>query len=129
MRRREFIAALGGAAATWPLAALAQQPAMPFRQGLQEAGYREGQNAAIEYRARRLKRRSSNLKQRLASIRCTKTRRREIMRQAVHDLSRWNEFFQLISWVVTPLWVKQIEAFHHLLRLRPISIAGGKECT
>src|SRR5436190_24001744 len=68
MRRREFIAFLGGAAA-WPLAAQAQQPAMPvigvlsvrgpgedphllaaFRQGLKDAGYVEGQNTAIEYR-------------------------------------------------------------------------------
>jgi putative ABC transport system substrate-binding protein len=67
--RRELLAALGGAAAAWPLAARAQQPAMPligvlasrgprdepyllvaFRQGLNEAGYVEGQNAAIKYR-------------------------------------------------------------------------------
>jgi putative tryptophan/tyrosine transport system substrate-binding protein len=69
MRRREFIALLGGTAATWPLAAHAQQAATPligflssrspnesealvaaFRQGLAEAGYAEGQNVHLAFR-------------------------------------------------------------------------------
>ena len=69
IRRREFITLLGGAAAAWPLAAPAQQPALPvvgflrstpaagfeylvnaLRQGLNDAGFVEGRNVTVEYR-------------------------------------------------------------------------------
>jgi putative tryptophan/tyrosine transport system substrate-binding protein len=89
MRRRDFLSAIAGATA-WPLAARAQQPAMPvigflnpapgaetiphlvvaFRQGLAEAGYIEGKNLAIEYRFTNF--------------------RPELMREAAGDLVRLN---------------------------------------
>jgi putative ABC transport system substrate-binding protein len=68
MRRREFISLIGSVAATWPLAARAQQSAMPvigflhsgsdtlperqrgFRQGLKDTGFVEGENLAVVYR-------------------------------------------------------------------------------
>ena len=69
IRRRDFIAAAGSTAVAWPLAARAQQPAMPvigflnsgsfeayrdrlrgFRQGLKDTGYSEGENVVVEYR-------------------------------------------------------------------------------
>ena len=85
IRRREFIAGLGSAAA-WPLVARAQQPAMPvigflhsdfpdrftdqlryFRQGLSEKGYVEGRNVAVESRAAKINTIGCRLLQRISS--------------------------------------------------------------
>jgi hypothetical protein len=89
MRRREFITLIGGAAAAWPFAALAQQPAVPvigsldarspdamgdrlrgLRQGLSETGYVEGDNVTILYRW------GENKVERLAELAAELVRRR-----------------------------------------------------
>jgi putative ABC transport system substrate-binding protein len=94
-RRRHFITLISGAAAAWPLAANAQQPAMPvigfldtrsaeaiperlraYRQGLKEAGYIEGENVAIIYRfaenqGHRLPELASDLVRRQVTLRLT----------------------------------------------------------
>ena len=105
MRRREFITLLGSAAAGWPLAALAQQPAMPvvgflngatatqyvhltaaFRRGLGEAGYVEGQNVLIESRSGRRSLRSlaafaADLVRRQVAVTVVNTVRRQRLRR------------------------------------------------
>ena len=100
MRRREFIAGIGGAA-VWPVVARAQQPAIPvigylgaqsaednhknvtvpFLQGLKETGYVEGQNVAIEYRW------AENQYDRLPALAADLVRRRVAVIVAPSDLS------------------------------------------
>jgi putative ABC transport system substrate-binding protein len=100
LRRRDFIAALGGGAA-WPLSARAQKPALPvigfldlgmrrdkdlafpgFRQGLRETGFIEGQNVAIEYRS------AENQKDRLPALAAELVERQAAVIVAIpHDLS------------------------------------------
>jgi putative ABC transport system substrate-binding protein len=89
LRRREFMTLLGGAAAAWPLAARAQDPAMPvigyidagspepatllvsaFRGGLGETGFVEGRNLAIEFRW------AHNVNERLPELAADLVRRR-----------------------------------------------------
>ena len=102
MRRREFIALIGGAAASRPFAAGAQQPAMPvigflrsasltdvaylvtaFRQGLKEADFVEGQNVAIEYRSAEERPRHRAC---VCSGHTTRGRRAARKRRRIHEL-------------------------------------------
>jgi putative tryptophan/tyrosine transport system substrate-binding protein len=105
MRRRDFVAVLGGAAA-WPLVARGQQPAMlvigflgtrafgddpqllaAFRRGLKEAGYVEGQNVAIEYHFAenqydRLKALAADLVRRQVAVIATNGRAAQALKEA-----------------------------------------------
>jgi putative ABC transport system substrate-binding protein len=103
MRRREFIAGVGSAAA-WPLTARGQQPAIPvigylgaqadddyknriaqFLQGLKEIGYVEGQNVAVEYRW------AENQYDRLPALAADLVRRRVAVIVAAGTPPRWRQ--------------------------------------
>jgi hypothetical protein len=113
IKRRQFIAGLGGAAA-WPLAARAQQPAMPvigylsgqsaevdykdvtvpFLQGLREAGFVAGQNVAVEYRY------AENQYDRLPALAADLVRRRVTVIVAMDLLHHWSGGQRARPWVL-----------------------------
>ena len=110
MRRRDFIKALGGGAAAWPLAARAQRMAMPvigylaagnpnserrlvdaFVKGLGQAGYEDGKNAKIEYRW------AENQYDRLPSMAADLVRREVAVIAAMTNAPRYSAHWSMLN--------------------------------
>ncbi len=132
MKRREFIATVGGAAA-WPFVAHAQQPAMPvigflgtralgddpqllteFRQGLKDAGYVEGQNVAMEYRF------AENQYDRLPSLAA------DLVRRQVAVIVANGRAAQAAKEATATIPIAFVAGFDPVRSIRPVAIAGSR---